>query len=74
MPLLLVSELKDVGSYPKVELPHGLRNRYPTVFKLLDNRHDVKLRVYLNRFYNKEGGVVKEYKELFILPLEKIFF
>lgn len=70
-PLLVVSELKGVNSYPKVEVPYDLRNKYyPIVFKLLDSGRKVEVRVYVDRFYNKKGDVVKEYKQLFILPLE----
>jgi len=70
VPLLVVSKLRAVGTYPKVEVPYSLRNRYPVVFGLLGSGREVKVRVYVDRFYNEKGGVVREYRQLFVLPLE----
>jgi len=71
LPLLLVSRIRAVKSLPKVELPSRLREGYPTVFELVDNGYKVWVRAYVDRFYNEGGNVVKEYKRLFMLPLEK---
>jgi len=71
LPLLLVSKLQEVKFHTKAELPYKLRDKYPEVFRLIDIGHKVEARVYVNRFYNEEGDVVKEYKHLFVLPLEK---
>ena len=85
MPLLLISrldidpQLMQSGPYPKVmaklfNTPYTstLYTRYSAVFRLLDYGYDIRLRVYLDRFFNENGDVVKEYKQLFILPLVKI--
>lgn len=71
MPLLLISKLKVDDSRLIVEVPSDLYNRYPMVFGLIDSGREVKIRIYVNLFYNENREVVKEHKQLFILPLEK---
>jgi len=72
MPLLVVSRMKANDSYPDVEVPYELRVRYPAMFEALDKGYKVEVRAYVDRFYNEKGDVIKEYKQLFVLPLEKI--
>lgn len=66
MPALLVLELRPlIGVY----IPQTICNKYPFVFKALDEGHKVSARVFLNRFFNRDGDVVKEYKQLFMLGI-----
>jgi len=70
VPVLLLSELKAVGNYLLVaEVPYSICNSYPYVFLALGSGHTVYVRVYVGRFFNKDGDVVKEYKHLFLLPV-----
>jgi len=71
MPILLLSELKAVDNYLMVEIPYSIRNSYPYVFSALSGGLEVRVRVYVSRFFNREGDVVKEYKRLFLLPVRR---
>lgn len=73
MPYLVVGELKETGSKSVVELPYEIRNKYPMIFKTVDAGMKVKARIYLNKVYNTDGDVIKEYKQLFILPVGKTY-
>ena len=46
-----------------VEIPYSVCNKYPSVFKAVDEKCEVKARVYLNRFYNEDGIIINEYKQ-----------
>ncbi|RLE90448.1 MAG: hypothetical protein DRN04_15055 [Thermoprotei archaeon] len=71
MTYLIVSELKSVDFKSMVELPYELRDKYPMIFKTIDSGSRVRARIYLSRVYNRDGNVIKEYKQLFIIPIEK---
>jgi len=71
MPVLLISYLGRFSSFPIVEVPYSLRSKYPTVFKLIYSGNEVKIRVYVDKFYNDRGDVIKEYRQLFILDLTR---
>jgi len=67
VPILLLSRLETVDNYLVVKIPDSIRKSYPYVFSALDNGHQVRVRVYVGRFFNRDGDVVKEYKRLFSL-------
>jgi len=71
LPLLLVSRLQEVNSRVAVELPSKLSEWYPVIFKLVDRGVEVRVRVYIDRFYNEDGDVVKEYRRLYTIPVMK---
>jgi len=74
MPILVADKLKEVDSLCTVEIPYEVSNMYPLIFKAIERDHHLKGRVYLNRFYNEKGKVIKEYKQLFVLPIKKISY
>ena len=74
MPVLVISYLGWIGPYPKVKVPYNLSNKYPIIFEQLDSSNEVKIRVYVDKFYNNKGDIIKEYRQLFVLDLEKSGF
>jgi len=66
-----LSELRTPDKFPMIEIPYSIRDRYPYVFTAVDEGYKVHVRVYVSRFFNRDGDVVKEYKQLFLLPIEK---
>jgi len=71
MPILIVDKLKEVDSKCMVEIPSEVSNMYSLIFKAIGGGLRLMGRVYLSRFYNEEGKVIKEYKQLFVLPIKK---
>jgi len=76
MPLLLVSKLKlepSISKRPVLDLPRSLTQGYPTIFELLKAEDtELSVRAYINRVFNTEGEVVKEYRQLTLLKLVRI--
>jgi len=74
MPILIADKLEEVNSLCMVEIPYEVSNMYPLIFKAIERGLHLKGRVYLSRFYNEKGKVIKEYKQLFVLPIKKISY
>jgi len=71
MPALLALRLKATDTLPRVEIPHNIRIRYPSVFNAITQNNNVRARVYVSRFFNEKGDIIKEYKRLYVLKLIK---
>lgn len=71
MPVSILSKLKSLDSRPTIEIPPAIHNKYPFIFAAIGEGRKVHAHVYVSRFFNEEGSVVKEYKQLFLLPIEK---
>ncbi len=87
MPMLILDSLEIFGNLKKgyigISLPDEISRAYPIIGTSLNYAKNIVVaQVYINRFFNREGRIVKEYKKMqdvlikkfnynFILDLEK---
>jgi len=72
MPLLIVSRLLEQETLLLIRLPSILTSHYPSMFHLVGEENiKISIRAYVDRIYNEEGNVVREFKKLDLLTIVK---
>jgi len=72
MPYLIVDELQEKEKYNIViKIPREIISKYPIAFKAVEEGLGVSARTYLDRVYNTNGDIIKEYKQMIILHVKK---